>query len=461
MLKTIKFYTLGCKVNQYETQEMREQFLSHGFSELEDETPAQFYVINTCTVTHKADSQSLSLIRRARKENPKSKIIVTGCLTEMDAGLVNKQSSGILVFKNREKDKIYEKLMYWLCHSEPTFAPLSAGSGRRISTQAGFFTSFRMTENSILQQASNSRGISYFKGHTRAFLKIQDGCNNFCSYCKVPLVRGKSYSKPLVKIIDEARMLVRNGHKEIVLTGVCLGAYGKDFKPKIDLVKAIEALETIDGLFRIRLSSIEVSDVSAKLIYKIAHSTKLCHHLHIPLQSADAHILKNMKRNYTPEEYLTLIKHLRKLVPNIALGTDVLLGFPGETENNFGNTLNMIKKINPLKVHIFSYSKREGTLAARSLQDAINPEVLKLRALKLQEAAELCRLNYTSRFLDKSMDVLIEGPVKDKPGFMQGYTVNYIEVLVRGGKELVNRIISLRLKEITSKGVLAMPCFSG
>jgi threonylcarbamoyladenosine tRNA methylthiotransferase MtaB len=243
-MPTVKFYTIGCKVNQYETQLIREQFLSSGFKEIENNLPSDFYVINTCTVTHKADSDSLNLIASTTKKNPQAKIIVTGCLTEYDEAKIKDINNKIIIVKNKEKENILDHLQ----------------NNRTIGHN-------KTTKNSI----------SYFKGHSRAFLKIQDGCDNFCSYCKVPKVRGRSKSRELNEIIKEAYQLVNNGIKEIVLCGICLGSYGKDLNPKIDLVTVIEALEKIDGLLRLRLSSIEAKDISEELIEKLYQSNIALH----------------------------------------------------------------------------------------------------------------------------------------------------------------------------------------
>lgn len=389
MKKTIKFYTLGCKVNQYETQAMREQFMRVGYRELENKHPADAYLINTCTVTQRADSESLNYIRRAIRENPRAKIIVAGCLTESDAGKIKAISRKISIIKNKDK----------------------------------------------------KGGISYFQGHTRAFLKIQDGCDNFCSYCKVPLVRGRPRSKNLQQVACEARALVKNGFKEIVLCGICLGAYGRDLKPKKDLVDVVEVLEKIDGLLRIRLSSIEARDVTDKLIKKIAASKNLCPHLHIPIQSGDDGILKKMNRKYSRQDYLRLIKKIKTKVPRIAITTDVLVGFPGESEDNFQNTVNLVKAILPLKTHIFPYSKREDTLAA-DFQPQISSQVIRQRIAYLKSVAETCALKYRRHFLGKKLEVLVEGRSKDNPEFWEGYTANYLKVKIKSGLNLRNACLN-------------------
>lgn len=415
-------YTLGCKVNQYETQVMRERFNQAGFKELEDKQPADFYVINTCTVTHRADSESLNFIRRAKRENPGARIIVTGCLTELDENKIKEVNNEALVIKNKDKEKISHFL------------------------------------DSLNRQTS--AGISYFKGHTRAFLKIQDGCNNFCSYCKVPLVRGPSCSRPLNEIIQEAERLVRNGYKEIVLTGICLGSFGKDLSGQINLNSVLEELEKIDGLKRVRLSSIEMGDVTDTLINKIAKSEKLCRHLHIPLQSGDNEILRKMNRNYTRTEYLNLVKKIKSRIPGVAITTDVLVGFPGETKVNFQNTVDLIKKTLPFKIHIFPYSRRGETPAAINFsrsdikvpagipalagKDELKPGEIKERVLQLKKLEQGCAFRFVRQFFNKTIFLLIEGQFKESPGTWYGYTDNYIKVKIKSSKDLKNQIINCR-----------------
>lgn len=393
-MKTIKFYTLGCKVNQYETQAIREYFLNKGFREINNGLTADVYLINTCTVTHKADAEALSLIRRFRRENPKSKIIVTGCLTKLDSKKISSTAPRISIIKN--KDRIMSKC------------------------------------------------VCNFKWHTRAFLKIQDGCNNRCAYCKVPLVRGKSKSRPLATVVKEAKLLVKNGFKEIVLTGICLGAYGKDFKKQIGLVTVIEALEKISGLLRIRLSSIEAGDVDNVLIEKMKHSKKLCHHLHIPVQSGDDDILRKMNRRYAREGYLLLIKKLKKEIPDIGITTDVLVGFPGESEENFQNTIDLIKEIMPLKVHAFPYSERAGTLAASNGEVLLKPAVLHSRMKRLNTISDDCAQLFRNNHLGKEVEVLIEARSKLNPNLWEGYTGNYLKAEALSKSDLKNTVLKVR-----------------
>ncbi len=421
-MKTVKFFTLGCKVNQYDTQSIRERFVNAGFKEIDNGRKADTYVINTCTVTSIADRKSRYFIHYAYRQNPKARIIVTGCYTALDSDEIAKIPGVTHIIKNQDKDRILELLN---------------------------------EHNELSEQ--NEIGISNFSGHTRVFLKIQDGCNNFCSYCKVQRVRGASRSKPMNEIIQEANRLVRNGFKEIVLCGICLGSYGKDLQSQKNLVEVIEALEKIEGLLRIRLSSIEAGDISDELIQKMAQSKKLCQHLHIPIQSGDNEILKKMNRNYCREDYLNLIKKIKNSIPEIAITTDVLVGFPGEREDNFQNTVNLIGEIVPLRAHIFPYSKRLGTPAA-ILKDKINPLVIKERILQLASMSKKCALAYRKRFLNKDRDVLIEERSKEDKKYWEGYTDNYIKVRVKSDKNLKNQPIRVRLKKINKDFMMADFC---
>lgn len=394
--QTVKFYTLGCKVNQYETQLIREQMLCSGFRELADGAPADVYVINTCTVTRQADTDSFYLIRKASRDNSQARIIVTGCLAELD------------------RDKI-----------------LSIGRGNLIVKSRDCFAA--------------QHGITYFKGRSRAFLKIQDGCNYVCSYCKVRLVRGKSRSREYTDVLSEVKTLIKNGYREIVLCGICLGAYGKDLTPRLSLAKLIAELEMLSRDFRIRLSSIEAGDINQELIATLKKSFCLCRHLHIPLQSGDNAILKRMNRQYTRESFLRLIRQLKALIPQIGISTDVMVGFPGETDANFENTLELVREIEPLRVHIFAYSPRQATAAA-NLKGAIAPGIIKSRVAALKKIARACWLNCCRRMIAEDCNVLIEQRIL-KSNLWQGYTDNYIRVRLRSKCDLKNRIVRVRLKK--------------
>ncbi len=329
-MKTFRIFTLGCKVNQYDSQSIREKLRAAGMREVSGSRKPDFCVINTCTVTGKADKESLYQVRRCRRDFPLSRIVVTGCVPSEGA----KVEGADLLVTNADK---------------PEIVRLMAG---------------RFPGSLRAKDVSTEESISSFEGHTRAFLKIQDGCDNFCSYCKVPFVRGKPLSKPLRAIACEAAQLASRGYKEIVLTGICLGSYGKDLSPKLELADAVEALEPIKELARIRLSSIEAMQVTPRLIRLLKAGGKLCPHLHIPLQSGDDSVLRSMNRPYTSRWFIALVKKLNKTIPDFALTTDVMVGFPGETEENFRNTLKTVRQLGPLKVHIFRFSPRPGTRAS-------------------------------------------------------------------------------------------------
>ena len=429
-MKKVKFITLGCKVNQYDTQSIREKFLAAGFKEIDNGKKADIYVINTCTVTSTADCKSRYFIQNAYRDNPKARIIVTGCYTELDNDEIAKIPGVTHIIKNQDKTRILELL-------NPVRDTTHLGNTAIVSNGVNEHNE---------HNEHNVSGITHFAGHTRAFIKIQDGCNNFCSYCKVPLVRGASRSRAPEEILQEAGRLVKNGFKEIVLCGICLGSYGKDLQNNRELVFVIEELEKIEGLLRIRLSSIEAGDISEGLINKMAQSKKLCQHLHIPMQSGDDEILEKMNRSYFRKDYLGLIKKIKSSIPEIAITTDVLVGFPGEREDNFNNTVKLVKEIMPSRTHIFPYSNRPGTLASK-FQDRVSPLMIKERITRLAAVSKECALAYKKRFLNKDRGVLLEGRSRNGK-YWEGYSDNYIKARVKSGKKLKNQLIRVRFKQI-------------
>jgi threonylcarbamoyladenosine tRNA methylthiotransferase MtaB len=421
-MKTVRFFTLGCKVNQYETEQMRERFLDAGFKDVGSLQKADTYVINTCTVTSTADRKSRYFIKLAGRRNHKAKIIVTGCYAELDSREIASIKGVSHIVKNKDKLMI------------PQLLGSNCEKGRVIG-----------------------EGIVNFSGRARAFIKIQDGCDNRCSYCKVPLVRGHSRSRLLEDIIQEVKTLAGEGFQEIVLCGICLGSYGKDLQPRKGLIDIIKNLEEIAGLKRIRLSSIEAGDISQDLIQGILKSGKLCRHLHIPLQSGDDKILQKMNRAYRRQDYLKLIRSVRKLIPEIAITTDVMVGFPGEKEANFKNTLSLVEKVSPAKVHIFPYSPRKITLAD-TFGERLDADTVNKRVRRLSRISEVCGLDYRKRFLGQDMQVLIEGRNKEDRSCWEGHTGNYIKVLVKSGRNLNNKLVLVRLKSLNGDYVTADFC---
>ncbi|MDD2703504.1 MAG: MiaB/RimO family radical SAM methylthiotransferase [Candidatus Omnitrophica bacterium] len=404
MKKTFQIHTLGCKVNQYDSQCIRERFQQAGFKQAGSGVRAGVSIINTCTVTASADRKSRNMIRRVIHANPRGRIIVTGCLA-----------------KKKE-------------------TALSGIKGIDYIIGKRFF----------------GDGISDFRDRTRAFLKIQDGCDNFCSYCKVPAVRGPSRSRDIKTIIREALILSEKGFQEIVLTGICLGAYGKDLSPRLSLAVLINDLEKIPGLKRLRLSSIEASDISGALIAQMNGARKLCPHLHIPMQSGDDDILRLMRRKYRRSDYLRIVDEITDSIPGAAVTTDILVGFPGETEAQFNNTVGLIEKIRPLRTHIFPYSPREGTFAF-TLGSTAGPDTLQRRIGKLKKTAEACAKEFRKCFIDKIVYVLFENRSKQNPVFWEGYAENYIKVLAASTECLENTIKPVLLTGIQGTYMLGRP----
>lgn len=408
-METFKISELGCKVNQYESQLMREQLQRAGFAEANGK-PADIYVVNTCTVTASADSGSRNLIRRALRENPRAKIVAAGCYAEKDADEIIKICKDAIILKNKEKDNI-----------------------------VSFLHHTRLRPSSLVSRLS-SHAISGFAGHNRAFVKIEDGCSNSCSYCKVPLVRGKARNRPSKEIIAEIRNLAEAGFKEIVLCGICLGAYK-------DLTGLLGKLENIERLKRIRLSSIEPIYVDDKLIDKISSSQKICRHLHIPLQSGDDKILKAMDRKYTSSRYLKIIDRIRRKMPQIAIATDVLVGFPGETDKQFRNTLKVLESVRPMRTHVFTFSAREGT-PAFYMPGGVDKKEKSQRLNAVKQFAEEMSFSYRKNFLGRDVDVLVESSRDRKTNLLTGYTDTYIKVLFEGNDTLINELAKVKITRV-------------
>jgi len=410
--------TLGCKVNQYETQAMREKLLSAGFKEKTTEGSSDFVIINSCTVTQKADRDARNLINHFNKINPKTKIVVAGCYVELekDRNLLGTAPGVSHLIRNNEKNRIADIL--------------------------------RNDKNS--QSKENNTWIEDFKNHNRAFVKIQDGCNHRCSYCKVPLVRGLSKSRKKDEILKEIEALTGNGFKEIVLTGICLGSWGRDLGEKIKLSNLLKDICAIDGNFRIRLSSIEPIYVSDDIIDLIEKNDSICKHLHIPMQSADERILKLMKRPYTAKKFIGLIRKIRKRIPDISFTTDVLLGFPGENERSFRNTLKCIKKILPSRMHVFSYSKRSGTSSVRLPAD-LSKETVKEMVKTLVDLSNEFSVAFAGKFIGQYQNTIIEDTRDKRTGLLTGYTDKYIKVLVDAPDKFKNRMIPVKIDRVDVK----------
>jgi len=421
---SMRFYihTLGCKVNQYETQAIRERLVAAGFTECRSEGIADLYIVNTCTVTEKADRQSRHAIRVSHKTNPKAKIVVTGCYVERDSVDISFLPGVTHIIKNNDKPRIADIL--------------------------------NDTPRSQLPAADHGLSITGFKGHAKAFVKIQDGCENRCAYCKVPLVRGSSVSRPIEEIVREVSVLTGNGFKEIILTGICLGAWGKDISQSADasssgfgLVDVLKAINSVDGDFRIRLSSIEPVYVTDELLSFIAGNNRMCRHLHIPLQSGDDDVLKRMNRPYTSVRYKAIVDGCRKKIEGIAITTDIMVGFPGESEENFKNTVKFVKGFLPARTHIFTFSKRAGT-PAFEMNPEIGADTMKRRYYELNTAALGSSCLYRSDFIGKKLDILVESKRDRLSGMLVGYSGNYIRTLFDGDDSLMKSIVAVKIYDV-------------
>ncbi|HNV86157.1 MAG TPA: tRNA (N(6)-L-threonylcarbamoyladenosine(37)-C(2))-methylthiotransferase MtaB [Candidatus Omnitrophota bacterium] len=417
-MKKVYFRTLGCKVNQYETQSMREQFLRAGFESTEDARRADLMVVNTCTVTQEADRKSRVLIRRLSRENSRASIAVTGCYATQNAEELERLPGVRFVIPNLGKEKIVESigLKPEACCSNP-----DPFLGETVP------------------------GISRFADRTRAFVKIQDGCDHACTYCKIVLARGASKSRPFFQIMSEVKRLVAAGYREIVLAGIQLGAYGNDLSDGNDLVRILGNLSRVPGLGRIRLSSIDPSDVTPELIASMKNGSKICPHFHLPLQSGDDGVLKKMRRAYRIARYREIVTALRDALPDFSLTTDVMVGFPGETEQAFENTIEILKAIRPLKVHIFPFSPRKGTPAA-SFPGRVSGKILESRIGRLQAICLNLAQDFQRQFIGRTMEILAEGE-SSRPGWQIGHTANYLGVHFASDRSFSGEILRVKLKE--------------
>jgi threonylcarbamoyladenosine tRNA methylthiotransferase MtaB len=403
--------TLGCKVNQYETQVLRERLVQAGFRGVPFEEKADFYIINTCSVTERADHKSEELIKAARKNGSNARLIVTGCYAEAEKAKLRKRLPQIdLVVGNEEKLRI-----------------------PRIITEPHK----NLTRTKPL--------IQTFHAHNRAFVKIEDGCNQFCSYCRVPYVRGdKIRSRPPHEILKEVESLILNGFKEIVLVGVNLALYGRDLDPPIGLVDLLKDMQYFEKTVRVRLSSLEPHLLPSGLIDLMSNHRLICAHLHLSLQSGDPGILERMGRKYGPDQYRRWVERIKKMVPSVAITTDVMVGFPGETQRQFLNTYHFVREIGFSRLHIFRFSPRIET-RAYSMQPRVEEKIKKERSKRLRELGDSLAQSFASHFLGESLRVLVEEKVDPKTGWFSGYTDNYIRVSFKGKNELKNKLVMVRL----------------
>lgn len=400
------FHTLGCKVNQYETQEMREQLTQNGYEITEDENTADIFVINSCTVTSESDRKTRQCVRHYKKKYPESTVVLTGCMPQSFPEMAEKLCEADIVLGNKNNKFL-------------------------VSSLDKFFSSSCRTLNMEQHQSGEalvSSGISRFEERTRAILKIEDGCDRFCSYCIIPKARGRVRWKPIDDIKSEVKALTDNGYREIVLVGINLSAYGKG--TELDLADAVFAVSENLKVERIRLGSLEPDHITDALIEKLAKCEKLCPQFHISLQSGCDKILKKMNRHYTSDEYYTLCQKLRKEFRDCTLTTDIMVGFPHETDEDFEITKSFARKVGFEKIHIFPYSRRSGTVADK-MDNQVEKSVKAQRVNALSQVADEIRNSFLTSQIGKELSVLIEE--KQKNGVYFGYTPNYTPVKVSHG----------------------------
>ncbi len=395
---TFKIVTFGCKVNSYESEYIKEQMEKEGFTY--DEEKPNIIIVNTCSVTNVADKKSLKAIRSIIKNNPDSILVVCGCSVEHNKETYKKLDLDVLI-GNRDKSSLVKQIKLYI-KSKKKVTKLYEG---REST-------------------FENMSVTKFNDRTRAFVKIQDGCDNFCTYCIIPYVRGAVRSKDFSESVEEIKKLVSMGHQEIVFTGIDTGSYGRG--ANYDLVDLIQEISKINELKRIRISSIEITSINERFIEEIKNNPKVCGHLHVSLQSGASRILKLMNRKYTKEEYFDKISKIREARPDINLTTDVIVGFPSETEEDFKECIDFCRKCSFSKIHVFPYSKREGTAAAK-MKDQIDNSIKKQRARELIKIDEELQLNYNKQFVNKIVNVLVE---ESGTKNSTGHTENYLKVII-------------------------------
>lgn len=418
---TFAISTLGCKVNTYESEGYIQGLIQLGYKEVDFKEKADIYIINTCAVTNTASAKSRQKINHAHHLNENALICVVGCYVQSAADKVEKMEGVDIVIGSSHKKELPVMIQKALATKEK----------------------YNLVEDISKVSAFEALPITKFHNHTRAFLKVQDGCNQFCSYCIIPYTRGRQRYLEMDKAVEISKDLVENGHQEIVLSGIHTGRYGEG--SDTNLAKLIKKILTeVTDLKRIRISSIEINEISDELLELMENDERVARHLHIPVQTCNTRILKLMNRPYSIDEFMERISEIRKRLPDISISTDIICGFPQESEEDFKETLENLKKINFSFMHVFPYSKRDGTVAAK-MNGHIENKVKKARAKQLIEISETGYDKYKASFVDKKLSVLFE---TFEEGYLTGHTSNYLQVKVKGSKEYLNTMQNVCIKEL-------------
>ncbi len=427
-MKTVAFITLGCKVNQYETNAMTQQFIEKGYKIVDHTKKADIYVVNTCTVTNMSDRKSRQMLRRVKELNKEAMIIACGCYVQVAKEEIEKIKEIDIVLGNNEKKDIVQ-------HVE-----------KYIDSK----TSEIQTEDVMKQKEFIEFGDVTFTEKTRAVIKIQDGCDRFCSYCIIPYARGRVRSRKPEYIISEITKIAKEGIKEVVITGIHIASYGKDFKDQYTLIDLLEDINQIEGIERIRLGSIEPLIITEEFVDRLEKLEKVCHQFHLSLQSGCDQTLKRMNRRYTTEQFKKIANLLRNKFEDAILTTDIIVGFPGETDEEFEKTYNFLKEIKFYKMHIFKYSPRKGTKAA-TMSNQIDGNTKEQRSRKLIFLSNKNQKAYNESYIGKEIEILFE---EEKKGIYQGHTKNYILAQYRTKQNLENTIIKLKCIEAEEEYVI-------
>ncbi|MDA3931299.1 MAG: tRNA (N(6)-L-threonylcarbamoyladenosine(37)-C(2))-methylthiotransferase MtaB [Tenericutes bacterium] len=424
----VAFYTLGCKVNAYETEAIMEMFMNKGYEIADYDDFSDVYIINSCMVTNSGERKSKQIIRRPVSINPNAIIIVMGCLSQLKAKAMLEIPGVKIVLGTKNRHMIIEYLNEYL------------KTGELLDKSEKLENDERFEELEI----------NDFQNHKRAFLKIQDGCNNFCAYCIIPYTRGRIRSKTKDIILEEVKHLVSKGHIEIVLTGIHTGGYGEDLTG-YSFASLLKDLEKIDGLKRIRISSIEITELDEEVLDVIRHSKKIVNHLHIPLQSGSERILKAMNRKYNKNNFKAKINEIRNIFDDISITTDVIVGFPGETEKEFQEAYDFIKEINFQELHVFPYSRRQGTPADK-MKNQVNGTVKKARVHRLLELSDALKEQYMKSQIGKTKSVIIE---QEKDGWYIGHSKDYLSIKVKSEKYIIAKEVEVILESIDFPNIVS------
>lgn len=436
MKKTVSFYTLGCKVNQYETNAMEQQFIKNNYEIVENTQKADIYVINTCTVTNMAERKSRQMLRRVKEINPSAVLVVCGCYAQVAKNELEQIPEIDIILGINEKNEIVQIVEKYM---------------EKMAEQDKKSQEAEIDDVSKQKEFLDFGDVTYTEKN-RAVVKVQDGCNMFCSYCIIPYARGRIRSRKIESVVSEIEKIAKEEIKEVVITGIHVASYGKDFdnentSKKIRLIDLLEAINKIDGIDRIRLSSLEPTIVDEEFATRLSKLDKICDHFHLSLQSGCDETLKRMNRKYTTQIYRDAVATLRKYYPEASFTTDVIVGFPGETDEEFAKTYEFLKEIDFYRLHVFKYSPRRGTVAEK-MPNQIDGNKKEERSNKLIELSNSMENKHNQSYIGKNVKVLFE---EFEDGFFKGHTTNYMMVKVAGEEEqsdkFVNKILDVKIKE--------------